>query len=112
MSENDRRLREAFASLRREEQAHAPPLERVLARRPSSRRVVAAPAYALAAAVAVVAVVAALALRPPRPEPAMSLAEWTEPTAFLLRTPGSDLLTTVPQFARPSPMNPPRSPSP
>lgn len=112
MSDDDRRLREGFASLRREEQARASPLDRVLARRPRARRIVAAPALAVAVAVAAVAVIIGQALESRRPDPGMSLAEWTEPTAFLLRTPGGDLLTTVPEFARTPPMNPQRSPSP
>ncbi len=112
MSDDDRRLREGFASLRREEQASASPLDRVLARRPRTRRIAAAPALAVAAAVAAVAVVIGQALEWRRPNPGMSLAEWTEPTAFLLRTPGRDLLTAVPEFTRTPPINPQRSPSP
>ena len=112
MNVDDRDLREGFAALRRDEQGHAPPLDLLLTRRPRERRVAPIPALAMVVVLAAAAIVIGLTLDSRRPKPVMALAEWTEPTAFLLRTPGHDLLTTVPEFARTPTMNPPRSPSP
>lgn len=92
----DRDLRERFAALRREDGVRLPALRSILDRRTTRR---AGSRLALAAAGAAgVAVAAVLAFQALRPVPQASLAQWTEPTAFLLRTPGSELLSTVPPF--------------
>jgi hypothetical protein len=96
---SDDDLRARFAALRRAERGTAPPLDAILARpRPPRRR---ASSIALAAAAVVVALLGArLVLRRPPNERAASRApsvlEWRSPTASLLRTPGQELLRTVP----------------
>ena len=107
---DDHGLRGAFASLRREEQARGPTLQRILARRAPARRVVLVPMFAAAAVLAIVALVLPQLRHEPRP--AISLAEWTEPTAFLLNTPGRELLSGVPEFGRVAPVTNERSTSP
>lgn len=108
--DDDRDLRERFASLRRDEETQAPALQRLVAtattRRVGRRRWALAPVLAVVTVLAALGVIIGQALNPQRPvsrAPAVSLAAWTEPTAFLLRTPGRDLLSTVPAFARDMP---------
>jgi len=99
----DRKLRDRFAALRREDAAAAPAfaaLRSTAARQPPRRgRLV---PLAGAIAVAVVAIVAAFGLlrsRAPR-EPLVSLSttRWQSPTDFLLRVPGAQYLETVPRL--------------
>ena len=114
--DEDRDLRETFASQRGEEEKHVtefyPLLEAARVERIRQRPALTPLALAAASLVALVlAVGQALQLSmpstPPGIEPAASLAEWTAPTAFLLRTPGHDFLSTLPAFARPVPaLNP------
>jgi len=98
---DDRDLRDRFAALRQEEEAHAPmfalPATSVIGQR---RRWApglipfAECALAIAAAIFVLRFVA---LEPRRPSPPVaSLTEWRAPTDFLLETPGRELLRTVP----------------
>lgn len=107
--DDDRDLRDRFASLRREEEARATPLARLLAAtgRVPRRRVTLAPALVAATVLTALGLVIGLALHlhvpVPSREPPVSLAAWTEPTAFLLRTPGRDFLSNVPTFARDMP---------
>jgi anti-sigma factor RsiW len=92
-SNEDRDLRERFASLRREDVLLAPDFA-VVQRRPSGGQ----PAWSrwAAAAAAMVMVAAVLLVKfYPRPAaPAQSLTEWKSPTDFLLETPGRGLLQT------------------
>jgi len=93
---NDDGLRALFAAARRRDAARAPGFADTLAvprRRPSRARV---PLALAAAAVAVV--VAAVWLLRPAPEFPIDLAatRWEAPTDFLLRTPGAELLRSVP----------------
>jgi len=83
-------LRERFHQLREEE--HAPPF------RPSrsKRRSRAALRYALA--LIVIALGFAALVHHRRPPVTESIVTWKAPTDFLLRTPGSELLSTVPQI--------------
>ena len=121
--DEDRDLRETFASQRGEEEKHVtefyPLLEAARAER--IRRRSALTPVALAATSLVVLVLAvgqalqlSMSSTPLGMEPAGSLAEWTAPTAFLLRTPGHDFLSTLPAFARAvptlNPDAPPRQP--
>jgi len=115
--DEDRGLRERFASLRREEESGATSFERVLEGRPPAaqpRRRMAVPAFAgivlLAGLALVVGQVWQLRRGVAPGETALPLASWSEPTAFLLRTPGSDLLSTVPAFARETPAVGPDAP--
>jgi hypothetical protein len=104
--DEDRELRRRFAAQRREELETAPPFRRVWAaaraKRPPRPRV----RLAVAAAVALT-FVALLWLRPdtgPAPESgtSLSIAQWRSPTDFLLATPGSELLSTVPALGGPA----------
>jgi hypothetical protein len=100
-------FREGFAALRGEDSAKTPAFETLLAGAAAGRgRGRRLPRWGglLAAASLVAAALAAVAvLRPPRtPSRAASIEEWTAPTDFLLRTPGREILETVPRIgARP-----------
>ena len=101
MNDDDRLLRELFARLKREDRAHTPSF-RTPVRRVRTRSVW-VPRVAIAAAIALVAIVLA---RPDRPSSSVSVvdlgaATWRSPTDFLLATPGSDLMRTVPSFGSP-----------
>lgn len=100
----DRELGRLFQAQRAADEAAAPDLSALLARPParrSGRRGV-AQALALVAAVAVVVLAGARVLRNVASAPRETtdaietLAEWRSPTAFLLRTPGSDIWTQMP----------------
>ena len=108
--DKDRRLENLFEELRRAEEASAPSfrqtLERKRARRtPSSRSAV----LALAASMALFALAAAVAfhsrrpLAPPRPQTHAALGKWKSPTDSLLRTPGAELLDSIPSLGQPMP---------
>lgn len=107
MHDEDCDLREAFARLRREERARVTPFPEVLRiaqRRRAERRW----PMRVPAMVAVVAALGVLAARQagyfdPSPRVAGSLASWVAPTEFLLRTPGEELLSGTPAFARDPP---------
>lgn len=101
MNDDDRSLRELFARLKQEDRGRIPSF-----RMPKGRartRAVWVPRVAIAAAIALVAIVLA---RPDRPAPSVSVVDlgsvtWRSPTDFLLATPGSDLMRTVPAFGSP-----------
>jgi hypothetical protein len=86
----------AFSALRREEEASCPPFADVWRRarkrvpRSAARRR-AWIAATTAAAVAVALLAAWIGLRTP-PQPIPSIAAWRSPTAFLLETPGREVL--------------------
>ncbi|MEA2568309.1 MAG: hypothetical protein QOI24_310 [Acidobacteriota bacterium] len=94
-------LRERFARLRADERGAVPRFEL----RPRARKL--RPLRTLIATTAALLLVAIVAftLRPGRVSfsasdraAARSVAEWHPPTDFLLRTPGSELLTTTPRI--------------
>jgi hypothetical protein len=98
----DTALRKRFASLRQEEQQHAPafaPLWSVRARATHSKGL-----WYVAAAWVLIVVVAILLLRSEqtsRNEVSMvEITEWKAPTDFLLETPGREILQTVPEIGR------------
>ena len=102
MTDDDRSLRELFTRLKHEDRARTPlfrvPEPRVATRSPWVPRV------AIAAGIALVAIVLA---RPDRPSQNVSTvdlgtATWRSPTDFLLATPGSDLMRTVPALGSPA----------
>lgn len=103
MSDDDRELRKLFAQLKGEDRGHTPsfraPVMRVASRWRLPARV------ALAAAIVVIAVVLARPDQPPRTtmRPAVHLGTtaWRSPTDFLLNTPGSELLRSVPSVGSP-----------
>jgi hypothetical protein len=110
---DDRELASLLEAERRDDEAAAPPFDAILARsrRPDKSAFHALRQLDIAAAVAALLVAAALVLRsgsahsaaPATPAAIASvpLAEWQSPTAFLLETPASELLTEVPTFASP-----------
>ncbi|AHG88945.1 hypothetical protein J421_1408 [Gemmatirosa kalamazoonensis] len=95
---DDDDLRARFATLRRAELGAAPPLDALLVR-PRVRRRLATRAALAAAAVLLVALLG-IRLAARRTEdvrrPPPSIVAWRSPTASLLRTPGEELLRTVP----------------
>lgn len=92
---NDDRLRDAFAQLRRSDTAAAPRFEQLWRSRmvPPHRRPVGV-AFAILLLIAIVT--AAVLHRPRQPRPAISA--WRAPTDFLLKTPGQELLRSVPDL--------------
>jgi len=97
----DRDLRTHFANLREEDRNAAPPFGRTAAATASSRR---RSFLRIAfAAVPVVVIAVMLAVRPHRPTDAVprKLAAWSSPTAFLLETPGKQLLNQTPRLGEP-----------
>ena len=105
---DDRDLRENFDALRREDEEAAPafdPMWDRAARRHAFRRFTLASRQALWAAAGVAFLSGATILyRAASPPPetvsadvARAFAEWRAPTDFLLRTPGRELLETVPR---------------
>jgi hypothetical protein len=89
---NDSELRNAFHQLRDAETAHVPQF-----RVPNPARSW-RPALAVALLlVIIVAVVSFLPIRRRAPQ-AESIVTWKAPTDVLLRTPGSELLSTVPRI--------------
>ena len=108
MSDEDRDLRELFAQLKREDRGMSPsfrmPARSVSPRgRPMTRVLV-------AAAVVVIAVVLAWPDRTPSdvagPVVDLSASTWRSPTDFLLVTPGSELLRSVPSVGSPDDWTP------
>jgi hypothetical protein len=90
----------AFAALREADRARVPPF-RVPAHPYRAKRLRPAVLGLLVAAG-----LAALVVLRPDPPPAPSLMDWRSPTDFLLRTPGEDLLRTVPRLGEGLPMEP------
>jgi hypothetical protein len=96
-----------FAALRRQEQEEGPPFRRVWTAAASRRRRWTAGPLRFATVSAAVVAAALLsawfvALRVPAPPYASSpsLSDWQSPTAFLLRTPGQELLREPPALGR------------
>src|ERR1700681_831709 len=98
----DSRLRTHFANLREEDRTAAPPFRRTVAaaaavsRRGPSLRIALAVIPALAGSVM-------LAVWTHRPTDAIprDLAAWSSPTAYLLETPGKQLLNQTPRLGEP-----------
>jgi len=98
----DSDLRAHFADLREEDRSAAPPFgfaaaaEAAFSRRRSSLRIA-------LAALPVLAIVVTLAVRTHRSTGAATraLAAWSSPTAFLLETPGKQLLNQTPKLGEP-----------
>jgi hypothetical protein len=94
-------LRRAFAALRREDTEEAPSFEALLAGAHAvrgRRRGSVAPLLSGLVAASVAAAALAVLTRHPTPAPRASLEQWTAPTDFLLKTPGREILETVPRF--------------
>jgi hypothetical protein len=96
----DSRLKKRFANLREEDRITTPPFGRTAAAPFARRRSVLKIALA---AVPVLAVAVILAIRTHRPPAAVTqnLAGWSSPTAFLLETPGKQILNQTPRLGEP-----------
>jgi hypothetical protein len=100
---NDPDLRSRFAELRQAEQHHVGEFQAFLRRMsPRTGRVRTIPWFAISAALTILIAVIAFSVRPSgRREltcPQVSITEWKSSTDFLLRTPGEEILQTVPRF--------------
>jgi hypothetical protein len=100
---NDGDLRERFAELRRDDQAHTGEFSSFLHRaRPRANPIRLSVWVAVAAGLAVMIAVVVMSI--PRSgrrnigSPEISITEWKSSTDFLLRTPGLELLRTVPRI--------------
>jgi hypothetical protein len=112
--EDDADLRDMFSRLRREESDHVPGMGEIHERaRGRRRRAVGTPLrVGLLAAAGVLGLVLLLraVLRPSGPgSAAPGLSEWRSPTDFLLVTPGSEILRTVPELRQGLPAAPPEA---
>jgi hypothetical protein len=101
-SQEDLRLKTHFANLREEDQSTAPPFDRTAAAAPAVSRRGSFVRIAFAA-MPVLAIAVMLAVRPHRSKDATprELASWSSPTAFLLETPGKQLLNQTPKLGEP-----------
>ena len=97
--EHDGGLHDAFAELRREDAAHAPSFVAVVERASGSPRPVPLRGGAWAALMLVASLVVGLLVRRPALAPPPTTLAWTAPPDFLLRTPGIEVLESVPHFA-------------
>jgi len=96
-------LRRAFAALRQEDAERAPSFEALLAggRAPGRGRGRGLLLSGLLAASAMAAVLVVVTMRGPAPLAKPSMEQWAAPTDFLLKTPGREILETVPRFGAP-----------
>jgi hypothetical protein len=108
MNDADRELRERFAQLKQEDRSRVPSFRKPSAREAMRWRPVAR--VAVAAGIVLIAVVLA---RPDRTPPTVArqivdlgAAAWRSPTDFLLITPGSELLRSVPAVGSPDAWTP------
>jgi hypothetical protein len=109
MMDNDHDVRELFARLKEEDRAHSPPFRMPVRTEPHRWW---SPRVAVAAAIVLIALVLA---RPDTPRYGVLVdpraATWRSPTDFLLITPGSELMRTVPAVGSPQ-LWIPQSPAP
>lgn len=98
---HDSDIRDYFAMLRRQEQ-HVPVFDSLWGRKTRAQRGKRLWFAAATFALIVVAVVFLLRLGRPRREAVSiaSITEWKAPTAFLLETPGREILQTVPEIGK------------
>jgi len=101
-SQEDNRLRAHFANLREEDRIAAPPFGPIAAAAAASSRRGYFPRIALAV-VPLLCIAVIFALRNQRSTDAVprQLATWSSPTAFLLETPGKQLLNQTPRLGEP-----------
>jgi hypothetical protein len=103
---DDRDLRERFADLRREDQAHAGEFNGFLhASRPRANPMRLSAWVAVAAGLTVMIAVFVMSVQPSGRRnigsPEISITEWKSSTDFLLRTPGQEVLRTIPRIGAP-----------
>jgi peptidoglycan/LPS O-acetylase OafA/YrhL len=101
-SQEDSRLRAHFANLREEDRIAAPPFGPIAAAAAGSSRRGSSLRIALAV-VPLLGIAVIVALRTHRSTDAVprQLAAWSSPTAFLLETPGKQLLNQTPRLGEP-----------
>jgi hypothetical protein len=101
-SPEDNRLRTRFANLREEDQSTTPPFDRTAAAKPAFSRRGSLVRIAFAA-MPLLAIAVILAVRPHHSKDAVprELSAWSSPTAFLLETPGKQLLNQTPKLGEP-----------
>jgi len=101
-SQDDGRLKAHFVNLREEDRIAAPPFGRIAAAAAASSRRGSSLRIALAA-VPLLVIAVIFALRTHRSTDAVprQLAAWSSPTAFLLETPGKQLLNQTPRLGEP-----------
>jgi peptidoglycan/LPS O-acetylase OafA/YrhL len=101
-SEVDSRLRAHFANLREEDRIATPPFGPIAAAAAASSRRGSFLGIALAV-VSLLGIAVIFALRTHRSTDAVprQLAAWSSPTAFLLETPGKQLLNQTPRLGEP-----------
>ena len=101
-SPEDSRLRTHFANLREEDRGAAPPFSRIAAGAAAFSSRGSYLWIALAAMpVLAIAVMLAVRTRPSTDAIPRGLAGWSSPTAFLLETPGKQLLKQTPRLGEP-----------
>jgi|SRR5579864_904808 len=98
----DSDLRTQFANLREEDRNAAPPFQRTASARATSSSRGHSWRIALAA-IPVLAIAVLFSLRSHRSTDAVprDIAAWSSPTAFLLDTPGKQILTQTPKLGAP-----------
>jgi hypothetical protein len=101
-SPEDSHLRSRFAKLREEDRSTVPPFTRAVGVEAARSRRGSAWRIALAA-MPVLAIAVMLAVRTHRSTDSVprELAAWSSPTAFLLETPGQQLLNQTPRLGEP-----------
>jgi hypothetical protein len=100
-----------FSELRRADEASAPPFRRLLERARAARGAPSRPRLLPFAALSVVIAAAALAvvlyrrpaLQTASRERPVAVSQWRSPTDWLLQTPGSELLSELPELPAPFP---------
>jgi hypothetical protein len=93
MNDDDRDLREAFGRLRESESRLVPPFRIAAPPRPAFRL-----AFVAAMLVLLIAVGYFTRSRHQERRNTTSISNWRAPTDFLLRTPGRELIDSVPQL--------------
>ena len=102
-SPEDSRLRMHFTNLREEDRSATPPFGRTASAAAAPSRHVFSSLRIALAAMPVLAIAVMFALRTHRSTEAVprELATWSSPTAFLLETPGKQLLNQTPRLGEP-----------
>jgi hypothetical protein len=98
VNDADDDLRDAFAALRQSDRTGIPSVGRLLQERRPRRRMIALRFAAVAMLLIIVVAAALLHRKEEPPADATALLQWRAPTDVLLKTPGSELLDSVPSL--------------